>query len=313
MKSMGIHKGLRIGTRASPMARAMADTIKNVIAQASPHVETHILAFVAEGDRIEGSLQKMGGKGTFIKDLERRLLAHEIDCAVHSLKDIPGDLPAHEDLALVAYLPREDPRDALILRQGITLESLVVTGGVIGSSSPRREASLRRLYPGVNMKLCRGNVNSRLQKLDDGQFDGIVLSYAGLKRLGFAQRASYIYSQEEMLPAVGQGIMALQVRKVDLERCPFLRSVNNEDAEIAAKVERAMLFRLQGNCHSAIAGYCSMGSDQRVVMRGAVYNQATGDFVASIREASLNQEIDRLGNDVAEDLLSKGARALMAA
>ena len=312
MQTTDSHRQLRIGTRASPMARAMADTIRDIIISVAPSLNPEILAFVAEGDKIKGCLQSFGGKGTFIKDLERRLLAHEIDCAVHSLKDIPGDLPPHKDLTLISFLPREDPRDALILREGVSEVDLRV-GGVIGSSAPRRQAALKKLYTAAEVRLCRGNVNSRLKNLDEGKFDAIVLSYAGLKRLKFESRVARIFQPDEMLPAVGQGIMSLQVRKEDAEKCPYLKKISDPKAEIAASVERAMLFRLNGNCHSAIAGYCSFLSDTRVQMCGIVYNPETGDFLKSVIESDVAADIENLGTRVADDLIAQGARDLIAA
>ena len=312
MQKTDSHRQLRIGTRASPMARAMAVTVKDVIMSVAPSIELEILTFVAEGDKIKGSLQCHGGKGTFIKDLERRLIAHEIDCAVHSLKDIPGDLPPTEDLTLISFLPREDPRDALILREGVTEDDLRA-GGVIGSSAPRRQAALMKLYPAAKVKLCRGNVNSRLKHLDDGQFDAVVLSYAGLVRLNLASRVSRIYQPDEMLPAVGQGIMSLQVRKTDAETCPYLKQISDPKAEIAAAVERTMLLHLNGNCHSAIAGYCSFLSETRVQMCGIVYNPATGDFLKAEIQSELSADIAKLGIRVADELIAQGARALIAA
>ncbi len=312
MQKTDSHRQLRIGTRASPMARAMAATVRDVIMSVAPSIELEILTFVAEGDKITGSLQCHGGKGTFIKDLERRLLAHEIDCAVHSLKDIPGDVAPTEGLTLISFLPREDPRDALILRDGVTEDDLR-SGGVIGSSAPRRQAALKKLYPAAEIRLCRGNVNSRLKKLDEGQFDAVVLSYAGLLRLDLSSRVSRIFQPDEMLPAVGQGIMSLQVRKADAEKCPYLKQISDPKAEIAAAVERAMLFRLNGNCHSAIAGYCSFLSETRVQMCGIVYNPETGDFLKAVIQSELEPNIENLGLRVADELIAQGAHALIAA
>jgi hydroxymethylbilane synthase len=295
------------------MARAMAETVKNIILARAPSLDLSVLPFVAEGDRIKGSLQSFGGKGTFIKDLERRLLAGEIDCAVHSLKDIPGDLPPHDDLALISFLTREDPRDALVMRVGCNENDLRKEGGVIGSSAPRREAALRTLYPRAQIKLCRGNVNSRLQKLDDGEYDAIVLSYAGLLRMNFEERANHIYSHEEILPAVGQGIITLQVRKADIEKCPYLKQISDSKAEIAARVERALLFRMQGNCHSAIAGHCSFLPEGKVQMCGIVYNPKTGALLKASRVAEISPTVETLGGLVADDLFAQGARELMVA
>ena len=307
-----LHPSLKIGARASPMAQAMAETVRSLIAKAAPGLKLEVLAFVAEGDRIKGCLKEQGGKGTFIKDLEERLLNKEVDCAVHSLKDVPGDVLPHEDLALVSFLPREDPRDALVLRGGVREEDLL-KGGVIGSSAPRRVAALKTLYPLVDVTLCRGNVNSRLRKLDEGQYDAIVLSYAGMQRLGLAARVSRVYNVEEMLPAIGQGIMTLQVRKADLVKCPYLQRLSDRKAEIAARVERAMLFRLQGNCHSAISGYCSFISDTQVQMCGIVYNPATGACLKVTRQAAITPDIETLGTSIAEELIAQGAQDLMAA
>lgn len=306
------HQKLRIGTRASPMALAMANNVQHVIESTTSIPDIEILPFVAEGDRIQGSLQSYGGKGTFIKDLERRLLAGEIDCAIHSLKDIPGDILPHPDLALITFLTREDPRDAIVLRPGLS-EDDIRQGGIIGSSAPRRGAALRNLYPAAEVRMCRGNVNSRLQKLDNGNFDAIILSYAGLKRLNLEDRASRVYSADEMLPAIGQGIVSIQVRKADIGKCSYLAQINDTKAETAAKVERAMLFHLQGNCHSAIAGYCSFLEEDEVNFCGMVYNPVTGHFMKSERQAKLSPDIDRLGTNVAEDLIAQGAKALMAA
>ena len=305
---MSLPTSLRIGTRASPMARAMADDMRNRIAAVAPSVALDVLPFVAEGDRITGSLQNEGGKGTFIKDLERRLLANEIDCAVHSLKDIPGDLPPRDDLTLIAFLPREDPRDALVLRNGVTEDDLRQGRAPIGSSAPRRGAALRHLYPNAEITLCRGNVNSRLRKLDDGAFGAIVLSYAGLCRLGFADRANRIYNPDAMLPAVGQGIVTLQIRAADRDRYAFLSALNDPDSALAASIERAMLFRLQGNCHTAIAGYCSFPTATTVEMRSVVYDPATGAAMESVRQTARTDAEAKFGAQVAEDLLAQGFR-----
>jgi hydroxymethylbilane synthase len=293
------------------MARAMADSVRDIILAKAPTINLSILTFVADGDKIEGSLQSHGGKGTFIKDLEQRLLADEVDCAVHSLKDIPGDLPSHPDLALITFLTREDPRDALVLHPSITEDKLMHDGGIIGSSAPRREAALRMLYPSAEVRMCRGNVNSRLRKLDEAQYDAIVLSYAGLKRLGLHDRVSRVFSADEVLPAVGQGIVTLQVRKADVDKCPYLRQINDTQAETAAMVERTMLYRLQGNCHSAIAGYCSFPTADDVNMCGIVYNSITGAYLKVARETKFSPSIANLGALVADDLIIQGANRLL--
>ncbi|MDE2029540.1 MAG: hydroxymethylbilane synthase [Alphaproteobacteria bacterium] len=310
--SKPVHFTLKIGTRASPMARAMADGVRDLIVRLGAPIDAKVLPFTSEGDRIKGDLKIQGGKGTFIKDLERRLLAGEIDCAIHSLKDIPGDLPPHEDLALIAFLPREDPRDALILRDGVREDDLRDNPkALIGTSAPRRSAMLKQLYPGIRTDLCRGNVNSRLRKLDDGEYDAIVLSYAGLKRLNMDGRVSRVYDTAEILPAIGQGILAIQVRRADIERCPFLRDISDRTAETVAAAERAMLFRLQGNCHSAIAGHCEILPGGALHLRGAVFDPASARFVEAQHQAHGPDGAEALGHHVADALLAQGAAAFI--
>src|SRR5690606_30951689 len=154
---------------------------------------------------------------------EQRLLNGEIDCAIHCLKDIPGDIPMHPDLAIMCFLERDDPRDALIMGNGKSAPKKGDGQGfTLATSSPRRLALLKHLYPGVNIIPLRGNVDTRMRKLMDGEFDGMVLSYAGLERLNLQQHATHIYEPEEMLPAVGQGTLVLQVRREDIPKCPYL-------------------------------------------------------------------------------------------
>jgi len=197
------------------------------------------------------------------------------------------------------------------MRQDV-LESDLKNGAVIGSSSPRRCAALKKIYPNAEVRICRGNVNSRFLKLDNKEYDAIVVSYAGLKRLKLETRVKRIFGSAEMLPAIGQGIVAIQIRKADINRFVHLKLVNDFNAETAAKVERALLFRLQGNCHSAIAGHCTFLSQTNIQLSGIVYNTATGDYIKSIRQAEISSGIEKLGIMVADDLISQGARAFMA-
>ncbi len=304
------HGSLRIGSRTSLMARTMAEAVRQHILAAAPSADPVVLAFASEGDKIKGSLQRHGGKGTFVKDLERRLLAGEIDCAVHSLKDIPGDLTPHPDLTLTSFFRRENPCDALVLRAGVTEEDLK-RGGRIGSSSPRRKAALQRLYPNATVDLCRGNADGRVGKLDAGDFDALILAASGLERVGLEQRIARIYTPEDMLPAIGQGIVVLQARRADVARCPYLQQLSDAHAESAARVERAMLFRLQGNCHSAIAGYCDFLRTGDLRMRGIVYHPETGAPLEAERSAPPSSCLEDLGIQVAEDLFAQGARGLI--
>jgi hydroxymethylbilane synthase len=304
-----MHPLLRLGTRSSKMAMIAAERARDLILAAHPQIPVQILPFASEGCLISGDLKDVGGKGLFIKDLERRLLAGEIDCALHTLKDVPGDLPLHPDLTLLAFLDREDPRDALVLRAGIREEDL--SHHIVGTSAPRRTAILHRLYPGVRTTLSRGNVDSRIRHLDSGKYDALVLSAAGLDRLGLTDRIVRRFEPSEMLPAVGQGIVCLQVRKVDADRCSFLREVNNAWSETAATVERGVLSGLQGNCHSAIAAHCYR-SGKSIVLEALVLDDASGTVVKSRQACDAGSvAVEQLGALAAADLLKQGAAAFL--
>jgi hydroxymethylbilane synthase len=307
MKNM--HPPLRLGTRASAMAIVSAEHARSLILKQNPEIEIEIKTFLSEGCQTPGDLKDAGGKGLFIKDLERRLLAGEIDCAIHTLKDVPGDQPLHPDLVLIAFLEREDPRDALVLRDGVYEKDLV--NCVIGTSAPRRIAMLHHLYPGVRTTLMRGNADTRIKKLDAGACDAVVLSAAGLVRLGLERRISRHFDPSEMLPAVGQGILCIQVRKSDADRCTFLRAINDEWAETAATIERDVLYGLQGNCHSAIAAHCTT-SNGRILLDALVLDDTTGKVLKTSQQGSATVDIiAELGQRAAADLLSQGARAML--
>ena len=204
---------LILGTRPSKMAVMMAQTAKARLEAAYSGLTVEVRTYASTGDTNQGDLKKIGGKGAFVKDLELRLLSGEIDCAIHALKDVPGDVDMHPDLEMTCFFEREDPRDALIMREGLALPT-DGAGLTLATSSPRRKAFLHRLYPQAKIIPLRGNVDTRMRKLAEAQFDGMVLSYAGLHRLGLQSHASHVYSAEEMLPAVGQGVMSLQVRRL---------------------------------------------------------------------------------------------------
>lgn len=297
-----------LGTRPSKMAMQMAGYAKSCL-EAQGSVEVEIRTYASTGDRNQGDLSKVGGKGAFVKDLEERLLAGEIDCAIHTLKDVPGDIAPHPDLELAAFFERGDPRDALIMRAGLG-EPTDGEGLTLATSSPRRQAFLRRLYPQARVIPLRGNVDTRFRKMESGEFDGMVLAKAGLERLELEHRITKVYEPEEMLPAVGQGILTLQVRKADMSRCGFLREVHSQAAGRIVAAERGLLHVLQGNCHAAIAGYCDEQDGQRR-LRGWVASPAGQDVLAAEARQFLNDDPGLLGRQVAEDLLRQGARRLI--
>lgn len=300
---------ITLGTRPSKMALQMAGYAKQLLEAQYAGVEVEVKAFASTGDRNQGDLSKVGGKGAFVKDLEERLLNKEIDCAIHTLKDVPGDVDPHPDLELTAFLTRDDPRDALIMREG----QPVPTSGeglTLATSSPRRQAFLRRLYPQAKIIPLRGNVDTRFRKLDSGEFDGMVLAKAGLERLDFQNRITKVYAPEEMLPAVGQGVLTLQVRKVDIPKCGFLRAIHSHDTGRVVAAERRLLRVLQGNCHAAIAGYCEESAGERR-LRGWVSNPLGSEVMTAEATQALTDDADALGLIVGQNLLNQGARRLI--
>ena len=298
-----------LGTRPSRMAVFMAEYACQQVRALYPDVDMQVLPFASTGDKNQGDLSKLGGKGAFIKDLEERLLRGEVDCAIHCLKDVPGDIDPHPELELTAFLTREDPRDALVLRVGEVMPA-EGEGFTLATSSPRRQAFARRLYPKAKIIPLRGNVDTRLRKLDEKEFDGMILSKAGLERLDFAHRITKVYEPEEMLPAVGQGVLTLQVRKVDMARCNFLRGVHSQETGRAVDAERRLLRVLEGNCYAAIAGYCDEQNGQRR-LRAWVSNPAGTEVLTAQAVQPLAGDAVALGQQVADELLAQGARRLI--
>ncbi|MCB9979778.1 MAG: hydroxymethylbilane synthase [Rhodospirillales bacterium] len=302
-----MHKPVIIGTRDSKMAMQMAQFAAQKLKAAYPAISLEIKGYTSDGDKFMGDLSKIGGKGAFVRNLDEKLLTGDIDCAVHSLKDIPGDVPCHEDLKNLAMMEREDPRDCLVMREGT---SQVESHHVLATSSPRRRAFLKKLYPENKVIPLRGNVNTRLRKLQEGEFDGMVLSYAGLMRLDLQHHATKIFSPSEFLPAIGQGVICLKVRKEDVKTCDYLRTLNNTQAEMAVRAEREMLWILKGDCHSAIAGYCTL-NDTMMRLTGIVAAADGSRFLEAVAEQSLDIAPEELGRKVAADLLAQGARELL--
>lgn len=273
---------IRIGSRESKLAVVQSELVMGLIRQAHPEIELELVTMKTTGDRIlDRSLDKVGGKGLFVKELDQALRDGRIDIAIHSLKDMPMDTP--EDLPLLAFSKREDPRDVLVLPfQAPETGGIVETGGLgasnnpIGSSSARRNLQFRRLYGGVPTAVVRGNVLTRLSKLDHGDYCALILAYAGLKRLGLADRASKAFEPSEMIPAAGQGIMAVQGRAG--ENYGYLDCVNDKDAETEALTERAFVRALDGGCSSPIAAFAQADGGE-VKLTGLYYIEGKDDYI----------------------------------
>jgi hydroxymethylbilane synthase len=267
--NQGTNRAVRIGTRGSPLALAQAEMVKAAIKVAHPTLpESEIVVIKTTGDRIQDrALSEIGGKGLFTKEIEDSLLEGGIDLAVHSMKDVPTHLP--DGLIIPCLLPREDPRDALILRAGKALHDLPA-GAVIGSASLRRQAQLLALRPDLKVVTLRGNVGTRLAKLAAGEVDATLLALAGLKRLGRAEVATRILDIAEMLPAVAQGAIGLEIRATDRRMAALLQPLHHPATAIAVAAERACLAELEGSCRTPIAAYAEIGADGLLQLRALI-------------------------------------------
>jgi len=298
---------IRIATRRSPLAKWQANHVAGLLRAQEPGLEVRLHELVTRGDRIlEVPLAEVGGKGLFVKEIEDALLAGRAEVAVHSMKDLPAVLAP--GLVVAAVPEREDPRDALCSRKARSLADLP-RGARVGTSSLRRGAQLRALRPDLRIEMVRGNVETRLRK-GETDLDAVVLAYAGLRRLGLAERASYVFGPEEMLPAVAQGALALEARADDPGTLGRLARLEHPETRIRVDAERGFLARLQGGCQVPLAGHAVV-TEGRVVLRGLVASLDGARVVRGERSGPAS-EAARVGEALAEELLSKGAAALLA-
>jgi hydroxymethylbilane synthase len=271
------NRTLRLGTRGSKLALVQAEMVRSALVGRGCACELVILR--TTGDRIQDrSLADAGGKGLFVKELEEALLRDEIDLAVHSMKDVPTELPA--GLMLSAFLKREDPREAFVSHRASTLAELP-GGARVGTSSVRRQAQVARRRPDLKCVLLRGNVDTRLRKLDGGEMDAVLLAYAGLKRLGLADRATDILSASDWLPSLGQGVLGIEIRETDASTREELGFLNDEESEVALLCERAFQAALDGSCRTPIAGLAHV-EGSTLAFRGEVL-APDGSDVATTR------------------------------
>ncbi|MBI4467054.1 MAG: hydroxymethylbilane synthase [Acidobacteria bacterium] len=300
---------LTLGSRGSPLALWQANFIKATLERAEP-VEVRIEVIRTTGDKItDVPLAQAGGsKALFTKEIEEALLEKRIDLAVHSLKDLPVELP--RGLVIAAIPEREDARDALVSRSGKTWSDLPAAARV-GTSSLRRQAQLRLLRKDLAIEPLRGNVDTRLRKLDEGRYDAIVLALAGLKRMGWPDRATQIFSVDEMVPAIGQGALAIEARSDDAELLAALSRLSDPDTEAATRAERAFLARLGGGCQVPLAGHAQVKGESLELM--GVVVSADGSQAVRGTERGAASDARALGEALAERLLRQGAREILAA
>ncbi|MEW6297692.1 MAG: hydroxymethylbilane synthase [Thermodesulfobacteriota bacterium] len=298
--------GIRIGTRGSALALWQATWVKTRLENLWPGLTVELVPIKTSGDKIQDiSLAQLGGKGLFVKEIEEALLAGTVDVAVHSMKDLPGELP--DGLILSAIPEREDPRDVLITRYGETLMELPA-GTRVGTSSLRRQAQLLALRPDLRVETLRGNVDTRLRRQQEGSVDAVVLAAAGLKRLGIAPKYSQILDEQTFLPAIGQGALGIESRADD-KVVALVRPLHHEETAIAVSAERAFLRRMGGSCRTPLAA-------KGTVVSGTVHLDAliaSPDGTRLLRSA-LSGAIgaaEHVGTALAETLLSQGGQAIL--
>ena len=283
-----------IGSRESKLAVLQSEMVRDYITGRNPDLDVEILTMKTTGDKIlDRTLDKIGGKGLFVKELDKALLDGKTQISVHCVKDMPMEIPG--ELPIVAFSVREDPRDVLVLPEGT--ESLDKSKP-LGCSSLRRTLQLKELYPDMEVKSVRGNLQTRLRKLEEGEFSALILAAAGLKRLGLEKRIFRYFTPDEMIPAAGQGILAVQGRKgLDYS---FIRDYDDRNAHFAAVAERAFVRYLDGGCTSPIAAYGEIQDDE-IFLRGLYFDPETGKYLKGTRRGKAS-EAEKLGIALAEEL-----------
>jgi len=300
-------KELRIGTRGSQLALYQANWVRERLVQVYPDLNVTLLTIKTTGDKIQDApLAKIGGKGLFVKEIEEALIQKRVDLAVHSIKDVPTELP--EKLHLSAITKREDPRDVLVSKGGKNLRELQ-QGAKIGTSSLRRQAQLLHFRGDLELIPLRGNLDTRLKKLEKMNLDGIVLAMAGVKRLGFESRITEIIPVETSLPAIGQGALGIETRKGDKEVEERIHFLNDPPSAIAVSAERAFLKKLEGGCQVPIAAFARI-IDSTIHIDGLVGTIDGKRLIKHHLEGTIDQGV-LLGTELAEILLGKGAKEIL--
>jgi len=302
-----MQKLVKIGTRKSLLAMAQSNGIKAQIEKQYPETTVELNKIMTKGDKIlDVPLAKVGGKGLFVKELEEAMLNGGADIAVHSMKDVPAELP--EGLHLGIITKREDPRDAFVSNKYKSLHELP-QGAKIGTSSLRRRAQLAILRPDLVIEDLRGNLDTRLRKLDEGQYEAIILAAAGLNRLKLSDRIASLFDPADMLPAVGQGAVGIEMRSADHDLLAGLKFLEHRDTTVAVTAERAFLLTLEGGCQVPIAGHCQVDGDQ-ISLTGLVAS-VDGKEVLKKSASGLAEDAEKIGRDLARELLEMGAKAIL--
>ena len=299
---------LRIATRQSPLALWQANFVKAELEKYHPNLTVELVTMVTKGDVIlDTPLAKIGGKGLFVKELELALLEERADIAVHSMKDVPMSFP--EGLGLAVICEREDPRDAFVSNRYASLAELP-EGAIVGTSSLRRQCQLMAAYPHLTVKSLRGNVGTRLSKLDNGEYDAIILASAGLIRLGMPERIKSFISVEDSLPAAGQGAVGIETRVNDTRVLNYLAKLNHNPTACCVMAERAMNTRLQGGCQVPIGGFATLNGEELEL--NALVGSLDGSTIIRASGKAHERDAEQLGIRIAEQLLAQGADKILA-
>ncbi len=299
-------KPITIGTRGSALALWQANWVKSELEREYPGIVVTLKVIKTKGDKIlDVPLAKVGGKGLFVKEIEDALLAGDIDLAVHSMKDVPTELP--KGLQVAINPPREDPRDAFFSNSGKKLSEMA-KGAVIGTSSLRRIAQILHAFPHLETRDLRGNVDTRLKKLERGEYDGIILAYAGVKRLGWSDKVTELIDPETSLPAIAQGALGIETRCDDDFTNQRLAFFQDTTTALAVRAERALLKTLEGGCQVPIAGHATVDESGTVTLTGLV---AALDGRKIIKATSSSSNPEALGVTLAQTLLDQGAGELL--
>ncbi|MDI5963257.1 hydroxymethylbilane synthase [Streptomyces sp. SL13] len=309
---------LRIGTRSSPMALAQVDQVSALLRKHEPELGIEVVPVTTEADKWHGSLAELGGKGSFVKQIDQMVRHGEVDMAVHCLKDVPGDVPMPQGLVFAAHLERDDARDVLVFPEGSdhrTLDDLP-PGAQVGSSAVRRKAQINRVRPDLNVVHLRGTVGTRLEKLDgrrktDTPLDAMVVAVAGLRRIGLSHRGRQVFEADAMLPAVGAGVLGLECRQDDEPVARLVGRLNHDRTMTEATAERVMLHDLRGHCNSPIAGHCVTDPDGQLSLRGMVFSPDGSRLVHAHVRGGRDNDPAAMGARAAADLLRQGARDII--
>jgi len=300
-------KIFKIGTRASKLALWQAHWVQSQLNKFFPGVETKIIKITTKGDQIlDRPLALVGGKGLFVKEIEKALLEKKIDIAVHSMKDMPGILPS--GLFIGAVPPRENPYDVIVSRKNIKLKNLPVNAE-IGTSSLRRASQLKNFRSDFIISSIRGNLETRIKKLNAGEFDAIVLAAAGIKRLGLENLVTEYLDEKIMVPAVGQGALCIETRKNDKIIGPAISKLNHADTATCVKGERAFLNKLEGSCHIPVGCFARF-VDENIMLTGIVASEDGTKIIKHTLYAESNT-VEKKGVELADTLLNKGARQIL--